>query len=231
MLHPQIDDPPQSIAKQFTVGVAEIEAHAESGITHAEGDWIRLESDTKYPDGRPLMIENYRWQIYYPPVVLRRLLLDINDLALTTAQRIEAALPREPEQPQVPSESERRSAEAASFVTNNQYFWDNQSVTVAVGNNPLAATVFNEQKVILAERLTDFLRENGVEIDNLGEVIEEATVEDVDEPDSGVGRWMGRVKAASVQGGRLIVEESLKTAISQVITGQFDPSIFMRLFG
>jgi hypothetical protein len=160
---------------------------------------------------------------------VRGLLSDICTSLLQFVLEIEKLYPEAGDEP-LPHTPETERAVAAVF---NQVIvhGGSPSFSIASGTNPVAASISIEQKVILAGELTNFLRTEGLEIDDLAEVIDDAIVEDVDQQDSGVGQWIGRAMEAGKKAGKLVTEEVLKAAVRQVITGQFDPSTVTSLFG
>lgn len=137
--------------------------------------------------------------------------------------------------PEVQDESFHPNSDTEQVIGNvfNQFIihGGHPSISVASGTNPVAVAVALEQKLVVAEQLTDILRSAGLEIHNLAEVIEDASVEDVDQRASSVGKWIGRATEAGKRAGKVVTEEVLKSAVRQVLNGQFDPSIFVSLLG
>lgn len=105
------------------------------------------------------------------------------------------------------------------------------AVSMAAGTMPVASTAISHQSLILINALDGFLREQGIDVDDLAPVIEASTVADVEREDSPIGQWMDRVKEAAKKAGKTISEEALKAVIRQIFSGNVDFPKFTSLFG
>jgi hypothetical protein len=159
---------------------------------------------------------------------VRGLLSNICTSLLQFVLEIEKLYPEAGDEP-LPHNPEIERAVAAVF---NQVIvhGGSPSFSMASGINPVATSVATEQKVILAGELTNLLRTEGLDIDDLAEVIDDAIVEDVDQQDSGVGQWIERASEAARSAGKTISEEALKLAVRQVLSGNVDFSVLAPIF-
>lgn len=160
---------------------------------------------------------------------VERVLSDICVALLNFVLEIEKQFPEVAEKPlnQTPEAARALGSVFNQVIVNG----GNSTFSMAAGTAPVATTVAIEQKVSDANQLTRFLRDEGLEINDLAEVIEDATVEDIDQPDSVVGQWIEKLPEAGKAAGKIVLVEAIKHAVGQILTGQFDPSMLPMIFG
>ena len=202
--------------------------------------WIRDSNDAKFmPDSvvrrhlESLMEQNHLGLVSCRQVVslaaIEGLRSNICTSLLQFVLEIEKRYPEVAEQsiPQTP-ETERV---VGAIYNNIIVHGGNPMFSMASGDNPVAVNVTIEQKLAGASRLMDYLRAEGLEIDDLGEVIEGATVADADQPNSGVGQWIGRLSEAGKLASKTVAVEAVKHVVTQIMNGQIDPAMFPAIFG